>query len=102
MVGSRSQRRHAMAETLTIISKRVDDIPCLLAQLNHLGVPSLLDEHVPTSGNWVGLSLGWVTVFWLTHLLSEADHRLNHAEPWAAQRLHTLRSSTGQPAHPLA
>jgi hypothetical protein len=44
-----------MAETLTIIIERVDDIPCLLAQLNHLGVPSLLDEHVPTSGNWVGL-----------------------------------------------
>jgi hypothetical protein len=55
MVGSRSQRRHAMPETPTIISERVDDIPCLLAQLNHLGVPSLLDEHVPTSGNWVGL-----------------------------------------------
>ena len=83
VVGSRSQRRHTMAETLTIRSERVDDIPLLLAQLDRMGVQPLLDEHFPTHGNWVGLSLGWVTVLWLTHILSEADHRLNHVEPWA-------------------
>jgi transposase len=90
-----------MAETLKITTERVDDIPLLLAQLDCMGVQSLLDTHVPTHGNWVGLSLGWVTVVWLTHILSEADHRLNYVEPWAAQRLHTLRSCTGQPVHPL-
>ena len=80
-----------MAETLTIISERVDDIPRLLGQLERMGLPARLDEHFPTHGNWVGLSLGWVTVVWLTHLLSQADHRLSHAEPWAEQQLHTLR-----------
>jgi transposase len=90
-----------MAETLTIRSERVDDIPLLLAQLDRRGVQPLLDEHVPTPGNWVGLSLGWVTVLWLTHSLSEADHRLTHVQPWAKQRLHTLRSATGQRVHPL-
>jgi transposase len=90
-----------MAETLKIISERVDDIPLLLAQLDRMGVQPLLDEHFPTHGNWVGLSLGWVTVVWLTHIVSEANHRLNHVEPWAAQRLQTLRGCTGQPVHPL-
>jgi transposase len=90
-----------MAEKLTLISERVDDIPLLLAQLERMGVQPLLDEHFPTHGNWVGLSLGWVTVIWLTHILSEANHRLNHVEPWAEQRLHTLRGCTGQPVHPL-
>jgi transposase len=90
-----------MAERLRIISERVDDIPLLLAQLARMGVQPLLDEHFPTHGNWVGLSLGWVTVVWLTHILSEADHRLNHVEPWTEQRLYTLRGSTGQPVHPL-
>jgi transposase len=90
-----------MAEPLKIISERVDDIPLLLAQLERMGVQPLLDEHFPTHGNWVGLSLGWVTVIWLTHILSEADHRLNQVEPWAKQRLHTLRRCTGQPVHPL-
>ena len=90
-----------MAEPLTILSERVDDIPLLLAQLDRMGVQPLLDEHFPTHGNWVGLSLGWVTVLWLTHILSEADHRLNHVQPWAKQRLQTLCGATGQRVHPL-
>ena len=81
-----------MAETLTIVSERVDDMPVLLAQLDRLGLQPLLDEHFPTHGNWVGLSLGWVSVLWLTHILSEGDHRLNHVAPWAKQRLHTLQA----------
>jgi hypothetical protein len=90
-----------MAEKLTIMTERVDDIPLLLAQLERMGVQPLLDEHFPTHGNWVGLSLGWVTVIWLTHILSEANHRLNQVEPWAMQRLQTLRGATGQRVHPL-
>ena len=90
-----------MTETLSIRSERVDDIPLLLAQLDRMGVQPLLDEQFSTHGNWVGLSLGWVTVLWLTHILSEADHRLNHVEPWAAQRLDTLQGSTGHRVHPL-
>jgi transposase len=90
-----------MAERPTIISERVDDIPLLLAQLERMGLQPLLDERFATHGNWVGLSLGWVTVIWLTHILSQADHRLNHVEPWAEQRLHTLRGCTGQRVHPL-
>ena len=90
-----------MAETLTIVSERVDDIPVLLAQLDRLGVQSLLDAHFPTHGNWVGLSLGWVSVLWLTHILSEGDHRLNHVALWANQRLQTLQACTGQLVHPL-
>src|ERR687897_615795 len=90
-----------MTETLNILSERVDDIPLLLAQLERMGVQPLLDEHFPAHGNWVGLSPGWVTVLWLTHILSQADHRLNHVEPWAEQRLHTLRRCTGQRVHPL-
>jgi transposase len=56
----------------------------------------LLDRHFPVHGNWLGLSLGWVTTLWLTHLLSEGDHRLNQVEPWALAHLQTLRACTGQ------
>jgi transposase len=85
-----------MNETLTILSERVDDIPLLLAQVARMGVQPLLDTHFPTHGNWHGLSLGWVTVIWLAHILSPADHRLNQVEPWAETRLHTLRGCPGQ------
>ncbi|MGA9349087.1 MAG: transposase [Anaerolineae bacterium] len=85
-----------MTEMLTVISERVDDIPLLLAQQEHMGVQSLLDEHFPTHGNWEGLSLGRVTEVWLTHILSQGDHRLNHVQTWAGKRLETLSRGTGQ------
>jgi transposase len=66
-----------------------------------MGVQPRWDEHLPTHGHWVGLSLGWVTVLWLTHMLSEADHRLNPVEPWAKQCLQTLCGATGQRVPPL-
>src|SRR5262245_56990822 len=90
-----------MNEILTVLSERVDDLPLLLAQMTRMGVQPLLDTHFPTHGNWQGLSLGWVNVIWLTHILSQADHRLNHVEPWAEKRLHTLRGCASQPLHPL-
>jgi hypothetical protein len=48
-----------------IVTERVDDIPVLLAHLEQMGVPRLLDEHFPTHGNWQGLSLGWTATIWL-------------------------------------
>ena len=59
-----------------------------------------LDEYFPTHGNWVGLSLGWVTVLWLTHILSEANHRLPRRTLGGAAAPHA-RCCTGQPVHPL-
>ena len=90
-----------MTEKLTVISERVDDIPLLVAQQKHMGVQPLLDEHFPTHGNWLGISLGWVAMVWLTHIISRADHRLNHVQPWAAKRLETLRGCSGQPVRAL-
>src|SRR5215212_9064100 len=89
-----------MKTTLTITTERVDDIPLLLAQLERMGVPALLDEHFPAHGHWQGLSVGWVTTLWLTHLLSQADHRMNRVQAWAERRLATLQQCSRQPACP--
>ena len=59
--------------------------------MQRMGLVELLDRHFPTHGNRVGLSLGWVSTLWLTHVLSQADHRMNHVQSWAEQRLETLR-----------
>ena len=85
-----------MHETPTIITERVDDIPVLLEQMQRMGLPTLLDKHFPTHGNWQGLSLGWVSTIWLSSILSRGDHRLVHVEPWVATRLWTLGVTTGQ------
>src|SRR5437763_2872129 len=79
--------------------ERIDDVPLLLAQLERMRIQPLLDRHFPTHGNWQGLSLGWVVTLWLTHILSQGDHRLNQVEPWAVGRLETLRQCTGQAVH---
>lgn len=33
-----------------------------------------------------------MAVIWLSYILSQADHRLNHVQAWAAKRLETLRA----------
>jgi transposase len=85
-----------MHETPIILTERVDDIPLLLEQMQRMGLPTLLDHHFPTHGNWTGLSLGWVSTIWLSSILSQGDHRLVHVEPWVATRLWTLGVTTGQ------
>ena len=81
-------------EPLTI--ERIDDVPLLLAQLERMQVAKLLDRHFPMHGNWQGLSLGTVSVVWLSHILSEGDHWLNHAEPWANAHLNCLQACLNQ------
>jgi transposase len=83
-------------ETPTIITERVDDIPLLLEQMQRMGLPTLLDTHFPTHGNWTGLSLGWVSTTWRSSMLSRGEHRLVHVEPWVATRLWTRGLTTGQ------
>ena len=85
-----------MNEIPTIITERVDDIPLLLEHMQRMGLPTLLDTHFPTHGNWTGLSLGWVSTIWLSSILSRGDHRMVHVEPWVAKRLWILGVTTGQ------
>jgi len=54
-----------MRENLPLTTEPVDDVPLWLTQLERIGLQALLDAHFPTHGNWVGLSLGWVSVLWL-------------------------------------
>src|SRR6266852_5687191 len=85
-----------MNEIPNIITERVDDIPLLLEQMQRMSLPTLFDNHFPTHGNWQGLSLGWVSTVWLSSIVSRGDHRMVHVEPWVAQRLWTLKTTTGQ------
>src|SRR5438552_16886095 len=85
-----------MTKQLTVTTERVDDIPIVLAQSEDMGIAELLDEYFKPPGNWEGISLGWTTAVWLTHIVSEGDHRMNQVQSWAAQRLQTLHLCTAQ------
>ena len=79
-----------MSEAFAVTIDRVDDIPVLAANMEKMGVAALVDEHFQLHGNWGGISLGRVYCGWLAHILSEADHRMNHVQSWAEKREETL------------
>ncbi len=85
-----------MTEQLTVTTERVDDIPIVLAQSDDMAIAELLDEYFKPHGNWEGTSLGWTTAVWLTHIVSEGDHRMNQVQGWVAQRVQTLQGCMGQ------
>ena len=70
--------------------ERVDDLPLINHFIKGSGLASLLDKHFPDHGLWRGISGGKLALGWLLYILSEADHRLCHVEPWAEGRLQTL------------
>lgn len=90
-----------MAESLTVTTERVDDIPLLLAQADRMGLPELLDQHFVPHGNWLGTSLGATASVWMAHILSEGDHRMNQVVGWVAQRPETLSIAVGHPVRSL-
>ena len=91
---------HELLEQLEI--ERTDDIPLLVGTLQKMRLAALLDAHFRTHGNWAGqLTLGEVVLVWLAFILSQADHRLNHVEPWAAQRLVLLSALLGKEVRAL-
>lgn len=80
-----------MKEALSIETERTNDIPLLLTHMQHMQLAILLDKHFPTHGLRKGLSMGELTLVWLTHVLSQADHRMNRVQDWVGRRLTTLR-----------
>ena len=71
-------------------SSRFAHIPVLLASMDHLGLAELVDERFVPHKNWDGVSLGKALSGWLTHILSEGDHRLSQVQDWAAKRPETM------------
>ncbi len=90
-----------MKGSLSIETERVDDIPLLIAQMQRMNLAELLDKHFPTNGNREGLSLGGVSVIWLTHILSQADHRMNRVQEWTSRRMETLHGCGSLSPHDL-
>jgi transposase len=85
-----------MTNALSIVTERVDDIPLLLAQIEAMGIPELLEMHFEAHGNWVGTGIGWTTGVWMARILSQGDHRLSWAEKWVGERVEMLERSTGE------
>ena len=85
-----------MSKDVSVKTERVDDIPLLFAQLKRMGVQELLDKYFPAHGNRQGLSMGEVAVVWLSHILSQADHRMNHVQNWVENHIESIGQCLGK------
>ena len=81
---------------LVVITERVDDVALLLGQMMKMGLPEILDTHLPRHWKQDGLSWGWTAVIWLAYILSEGDHRKVSVETYVAGMIQTLSQVTGQ------
>ena len=88
-------------DELTIITERVDDIALLIGQMKKMGLPEVLDKHIPTHCSRRKLSWGWTAVIWLAYILSEGEHRKISMEDYIKGMQNTLKSLTGQEIEPL-
>lgn len=81
---------------IQIATERVDDVPLLIGQMLNMGLPEILDKHIPAHGNQRKLSWGWTAVIWLAYILTEGDHRKVAVSEYICEMKYTLSCLTGQ------
>jgi len=86
---------------LVIITERVDDVAFLIGQMVTMGLPEVLDRHIPRHWTQRGLSWGWTAVIWLAYIVTEGDHRKVSVETYLKGMQHTLSHLTAQVIEPL-
>jgi transposase len=84
-----------MKEELQITTERIDDFVVLLALIQQMDLPSILDRHLPRHWLQQGLSWGWTASIWLAHIVSQGDHRKLTVRDWVRQAHSTLEQVTG-------
>src|SRR5947208_12003773 len=86
---------------LVIITERVDDVALLIGQMVTMGLPEVLDRHIPRHWTQRGISWGWTAVIWLASIITEGDHRKVSVETYLKGMHHTLSHLTAQVIEPL-
>jgi transposase len=86
---------------LVVITERVDDVAFLIGQMVKMGLPEVLDRHIPRHWRQRGISWGWTAVIWLAYIVTEGDHRKVSVETYLKGMKHTLSRLTAQVIEPL-
>jgi len=86
---------------LVLATEQSDDIPLLIAHMRRMGIPHILDRHIPTRAYWGNLTSGWTAVVWLTHILSCSDHKASTIQQWVSSRSGTLHGCIGSEVTPV-
>src|SRR5712691_8210663 len=86
---------------LVMIPERVDDVALLIGQMVTMGLPEVLDPHIPRHWTPRGRSWGWRAVMWLASILTGGDHRNVSVATSLKGMHHTLSHLTAQGIEPL-
>jgi transposase len=84
-----------MKEDVQITTERIDDFVVLLALIQQMELPAIMDRHLPRHWLQQGLSWGWTASIWLAHIVSQGDHRKLTVRDWVRQAHSTLEQITG-------
>lgn len=84
-----------MNNTPQIVTERIDDFVLLIQVLKQMGVVELFDNYLARHGLHQGLGWGWLGTIWLSHIISQGDHRKLTVRDWVRQAQHTLEKVTG-------
>jgi transposase len=99
-LAQQAQERLGQSDVV-IITERVDDVVLLIGQMVKMGLPEILDRHIPRHWTQRGISWGWTAVIWLAYILTEGDHRKVSVDTYLKGMHHTLSHLTAQVIEPL-
>ena len=60
--------------------------------MKEIGLPEIINQHLPRHWKEKGLSWGWVATIWLSYILSQGDHRKVKVREWVNQRSYCLET----------
>jgi transposase len=86
---------------VVMMPERVDDAALLIGQMVKMGLPEIVDRHIPRHWTQRGLSWGWTAVIWLAYIVTEGDHRTVSVDTDLKGMHHTLSRLTAQGIEPL-
>lgn len=85
-----------MDTSIDIYTEQIDDVPLLFGLLQKMGLQPIVDAIIKPHGNRQGLSIGWMIVVWLIHILTEKTHCMDVVREWVPHLQETLERLTGQ------
>jgi transposase len=82
-------------EQFTVTTEKVDDFILIIHIMMRLGLPGIIDHHISRHHLQIGLSWGWVATIWLSHIISQGDHRKLTVRDWVNQTKVSIQEATG-------
>jgi transposase len=76
--------------------ENVDQLPVIYGLLQKMDIQTTIDKTLLPHGNWQGLSIGWVVMIWLMHILSQQSHQMDRVQAWVDKHVVVLRKLTRQ------